>query len=110
MPKLLFDNNISHRVIARIEDIFPQSSHVMLENIDNASDQKVWIFARSHGYTVVTKDSDFNDMAIHKGIPPKIIWIKIGNCKVADIEKLLRKHQDTIKNFIDDDINAILEI
>lgn len=64
MPKLLFDNNISHRIIARISDIFPNSNHVMLENLDEVSDDKVWMFSRSHNYTIVTKDSDFNDMAI----------------------------------------------
>jgi predicted nuclease of predicted toxin-antitoxin system len=61
----------------------------MLENLDEVSDEKVWYFARSHAYTIVTKDSDFNDIAIYKGTPPKIIWIKVGNCKVAEIEKIL---------------------
>ncbi|CAA6808431.1 MAG: Unknown protein [uncultured Sulfurovum sp.] len=36
----------------------------MLENLDEVSDDKVWMFSRSHNYTIVTKDSDFNDMAI----------------------------------------------
>ena len=110
MHKLLFDNNISHRVIARIADIFPNSNHVMLENLDEVSDTKVWMFARSHSYTIVTKDSDFNDMAIHKGTPPKIIWIKVGNCKVAEIENILRVNEVAIKAFLDEPIGAILEI
>ena len=38
MHKLLFDNNISHRVISRVSDIFPNTSHVMLENLDEATD------------------------------------------------------------------------
>ena len=110
MHKLLFDNNISHRVIARISDIFPNANHVMLENLDEVSDAKVWMFARSHNYTIVTKDSDFNDMVIHKGTPPKIIWIKLGNCKVAEIEKILRVNEKEIKEFLNEPIGAILEI
>jgi len=55
--KLLFDNNISHRVIARILDIFPDANHVMLENLDEVSDTKVWMHARSHNYTILIKDS-----------------------------------------------------
>ncbi len=110
MHKLLFDNNISHRVIARVADIFPNANHVMLEKLDEVSDNKVWMFARSHNYTIVTKDSDFNDMAIHKGTPPKIIWIKLANCKVAEIEKILRDHEIAIKEFLDEPIGAILEI
>ena len=110
MHRLLFDNNISHRVIARIDDIFPNTNHVMLEKLDDVSDERVWMFARSNGYTIVTKDSDFNDMAIHKGTPPKIIWIKLGNCKVAEIENILRVNEDEIKAFLDEPIGAILEI
>jgi len=108
--KLLFDNNISHRIIARISDIFLDANHVMLENLDEVSDDKVWMFARSHNYTIVTKDSDFNDMAIHKGVPPKIIWIKVGNCKVSEIEKILRINEASIKDFLDEPFGAILEI
>ena len=110
MPKLLFDNNISHRVLARIEDIFPHSNHVMLESLDESSDEKVWFFARSNNYTIVTKDSDFNDLAIYKGTPPKIIWIKLGNCKVVEIENILRQNVDAIKIFLNESNSAILEI
>jgi len=108
--KLLFDNNISHRVLARIADIFSDTSHVMLESLDESSDEKVWYFARSNEYTIVTKDSDFNDLAIYKGTPPKIIWIKLGNCKVADIENILRINVNAIKIFLDEPNSAILEI
>ena len=110
MHKLLFDNNISHRVIARIKDIFPNANHVMLENLDEVSDEKVWFFARSHDYTIVTKDSDFNDLAIYRGIPPKIIWLKVGNCKVAHIEKILRDNYKAIRLFLDEPNSSILEI
>ena len=110
MHKLLFDNNISHRVIARIADIFPHANHVMLENIDEVSDEKVWTFARNNDYTIVTKESVFNDIAIYKGTPPKIIWIKLGNCKIAEIENILRVNVVAIKEFLDEPIGAIFEI
>ena len=110
MHKLLFDNNISHRVIPRIADIFPNANHVMLESLDESSDEKVWWFARSNGYTIVTKDSDFNDLVIYKGTPPKVIWIKLGNCKVVEIENILRENFEDIKEFLDESNSFILEI
>ncbi len=82
----------------------------MLENLDEASDIDVWNFAEAKGYTIVTKDSDFNDLAIFKGTPPKIIWLKIGNCRVVDIEKILKKNEGIIKIFLDEKDSAILEI
>ncbi len=82
----------------------------MLENLDEVSDEKVWFFARSHDYTIVTKDSDFNDLAIYRGVPPKIIWLKVGNCKVAHIEKILRDNYKAIRLFLDEPNSSILEI
>ena len=111
MPeKLLFDNNISHRIVPRIEDIFPGSTHVMTEDLDEASDMEVWSFAKINRFTIVSKDSDFNDLSIFYGHPPKVIWIRIGNCRVGDIESLLRSHYDTIKRFLSDSEAAILEL
>jgi len=82
----------------------------MLENLDEVSDEKVWMFARHNDYTIVTKDSDFNDIAIYKGIPPKIIWIKLGNCKVAEVENILRVNVVAINEFLDEPIGVIFEI
>ncbi len=110
MHKILFDNNISHRVIARISDIFPNANHVMLESLDESTDMEVWQFAKKNGYTIVTKDSDFNDLAIFQGSPPKVIWIKIGNCKVTKIAKILIDNSKIIKIFLDNSNSSILEI
>ena len=110
MHKLLFDNNISHRVISKITDLFPNSSHVMLENLDESSDFDVWEFAHKNNYTIVTKDSDFNDLAIYRGSPPKVVWLKIGNCKVVDIENILKANFEIIKEFLNEPVSAILEI
>lgn len=110
MPNLLFDNNISHRVLSKIADIFPNSLHVMLKNLDESTDLEVWRYARQNALAIVTKDSDFNDLAICRGVPPKIIWIKLGNCKVDDIAYLIRNNRASIIEFLDDKDSAILEI
>jgi len=82
----------------------------MLENLDEATDIRVWRFARQNGYTIVTKDSDFNDLAIYQGSPPKVIWLKIGNCKVAKIAQILIDNREIIKTFLDNPDSSILEI
>jgi len=107
--KLLFDNNISYRVVKKIEAVFA-STHVMFENLDEATDEEVWKFARKYRYTIVTKDSDFNDIAILRGVPPKIIWIQTGNCKVESIVELLLQNEATIKEFIDNNIDSLLKL
>ena len=106
----MFDNNISHRVLPGIDKLFLNSTHVMLKNLDQVSDLEVWEFAKENNYTIVTKDSDFNDLVIFKGTPPKVIWLKIGNCRVSDIEKILKTNEQTIKVFLNEEDSAILEI
>ncbi len=74
--KLLYDNNLSHKLVARLDDVFPDSSHVMMENLDESQDQKIWQFARENNYTIVTKDADYNEISVIRGFPPKIIWLR----------------------------------
>lgn len=82
----------------------------MLENPDEATDMEVWRFAKMRNLTIVTKDSDFNDMAILKGAPPKVIWIKIGNCRVNEMVEFLNKRYEEIEAFLEDEEAVILEI
>jgi len=77
--KLLFDQNISFRVIRGIKDIYPDAKQVREVNLDNFTDREICSFAKREGYTIVTFDSDFYDLTLIRGIPPKIIWLKTGN-------------------------------
>jgi predicted nuclease of predicted toxin-antitoxin system len=74
--KLLFDHNLSPRLIRRLADLYPNSSHVYLLGLDRADDQAVWEHARREGYLIVTKDADFGDLCMLFGFPPKVIWIR----------------------------------
>lgn len=76
---LLLDHHLSRKLVTRLADLFPQASHVALHGLDAADDLVIWTFARTHGYTIVTKDSDFNDVSTLRGAPPQIIWLRIGN-------------------------------
>ncbi len=108
--KLLFDQNISFRVIEKIKELFPASSHVAREGLEKASDEAIWLFAKEHGYTIVTKDSDFNDMAVLRGAPPYIVWIRSGNSRVEDIARLLIKYADEITHSFSRGSEKIIEI
>ena len=47
--KLLLDQNLSPRLVARLADLFPDSQHVSYVGLDRASDRAVWDYARDHG-------------------------------------------------------------
>jgi predicted nuclease of predicted toxin-antitoxin system len=110
VPKLLLDNNLSHRLVHRIETLFPGSLHVSRAGLEYSSDWEVWNFARAKEFAILTKDSDFNDLTLLRGAPPKIIWLRTGNCRVAEIEKLLFHHAETILDFLNESTSTILEL
>jgi predicted nuclease of predicted toxin-antitoxin system len=47
---------------------------------------------RREGFLVVTKDADFSDLCLLRGFPPKVIWIRRGNCATHSVESILRRH------------------
>ena len=61
---------------------------------------KIWDFARSNGFTIVTFDSDFYDLSVVKGSPPKIIWLRIGNSSSGNTAKVLLDNLELITDFI----------
>lgn len=77
--KLLFDQNISFRIVKKLEDVFPEAKQVAQLNLYNSSDIEIWNFAKENDFAIVTFDSDFIDISTLKGHPPKIVWLRYGN-------------------------------
>jgi predicted nuclease of predicted toxin-antitoxin system len=108
--KLLFDHHLSPRLAIRLSDIYPDSNHVYTLGLDQAPDREVWEYARREGYLIVTKDADFSDLCILLGFPPKIIWIRRGNCQTSDIEMMLRHHQLNVQALDEDRVIGVLTL
>ena len=95
--RLLLDHNVSPKLVRRLADVHPGSTHIFLEGMDREPDAFVWEYARTNAYVIVTKDADFADMSVLRGHPPKVIWVRIGNCTTSQIEDFFRDQQETIK-------------
>lgn len=108
--KLLFDHNLPPLLVSRLADLFPQSQHVFQLGLDQASDWEIRDFARRDGYFIVTKDADFSDLCVLHGFPPKIIWIRRGNCSARTLEEILRQHRDDVENLNVDTMNGVLTL
>jgi predicted nuclease of predicted toxin-antitoxin system len=108
--KLLFDHNLSHRLVSRLADIFPGSTQTRLLNFSTANDSIVWQHAKENGFVIVTLDKDFSELALQRGVPPKIIWLRCGNSTVAEVEQLLRVNFEGIKDFESHPVAEVLEI
>lgn len=108
--KLLFDQNISHKIVKQVESEFPDSKQIRHVGLEDASDVVIFDYAKRHGYAVVTFDSDFVDLNVVRGIPPKIIWLKTGNLTTKSISELLRNNLSFIHDFLESTEEEILEI
>lgn len=100
--KLLLDQNLSRFLVSRLLDLYPASSHVTLVGLEQADDSQIWNYAREHGFAIVSKDSDFQQRSLLFGSPPKVIWLRVGNCSAPRIEGLLREHSITLHRFADE--------
>lgn len=108
--KLLFDENVSRRLVARLVDVFPDSAHVTSVGLAHATDRDLWEYAGRHDYSLVSKDSDFNDLAFLHGPPPKVIWLRVGNAATDAIAELLAAATDSIRAFLTNDHDAVLTL
>ncbi len=97
--RLLFDENLSSRLVGALADHFPDSSHVNLVGLGSATDQEIWAYAREHGFAVISKDDDFRSLSLVNGAPPKVIWLRIGNASTAGIEAFIRSALVKIRTF-----------
>src|ERR1041385_1748067 len=100
--KLLFDENLSPHVVQLLVDLFPQSFHVRDVGLKSSDDPIVWQYAKENGLSIVSKDSDFHQRSFVFGQPPKLIWVRLGNCSTSEVEHLLRRNFAAISRFEED--------
>ncbi len=106
--KLLFDQNLSYRIVQNLVLLYPGSSHVRPVSLDQADDETIWNYARDNGYVIISKDADFHQRSFVRGFPPKVIWVRCGNSSTGQIETILRDNHAAILNFSNDTVHAFL--
>ena len=97
--RFLFDQNLSYRLVTDLKDLYPNSSHIRDIGMEEADDSDIWDYATQNDYVIVSKDSDFHQKSFLYGHPPKVIWLRLGNCSTNTIVSLLRTQYDAILRF-----------
>ena len=108
--KLLFDQNLSPRLINLLADLYTNSVHVQSVGLSRALDKGIWDYALQNNYIIVTKDADFSELGLIFGFPPKVIWIRRGNCSTAETEAILCQNYEAIKAMNDNPNIGILTL
>ena len=106
--KLLLDENLSPKLPALIAAQFPGSLHIRDCGLKGATDKAIWEFARANNFTIVSKDSDFYQRSLFYGSPPKIVWLRIGNCTRDEVVQLLLMHEQEIRALDANPLESIL--
>lgn len=106
--RLLLDQNLSHRLVPMLTAQYPGSVHVRDVSLATASDGDVWSYAARFGLVVVSKDNDFQQRALLFGPPPKVVWIRLGNCTTEAVAELLRSRLVDLDAFETDAVASFL--
>lgn len=108
--RLLLDQNLSYRLVKKLEVFFPEIQQLKNLGYNNKPDRSIWEFAKTENYCIVTFDSDFYDLSILYGHPPKLIWLKCANQTSRNIEFVLKSKVDQIREFLIDQKLGCLEV
>lgn len=96
---ILFDANLSPALVTRLLAEYPGSTHVRDVNLRSASDAQIWDYAKTHGFAIASKDTDFRERSFVEGFPPKVIWLDVGNAGTALIVALLQSERARVEHF-----------
>jgi len=110
--KLLLDANVSWRLVPNLKEHFGECVHVdyIPELKFPVKDTKIWQYTKDNGFTIITRDNDFNDLIVMRGFPPKIVWLRAGNCSRNFTLDLLIRSKQAIQELLFSNENGILEI
>lgn len=97
--KLLFDENLSPRLVDRLQTSYPASTHVDRVGLHGRTDGEVWDFAAREHYAIVSKDNDFRQRSFLHGCPPKVVWLSVGNAGTDAIATLLERRRTDLETF-----------
>lgn len=107
--KLLFDQNLSRKLVNRLVDIF-LSSHVQFHGLAEKTDTEIWEFAKLNNFCIVTQDVDFAEKSRLYGSPPKVVWLRCGNVPTREIEALIRAGDEAIQELLNNSELHCLEL
>ena len=98
--KFIVDHNLPPRLARLLDQRFPGTSHTLDLAFDRLPDIKLWEYAKMNGFHLITKDGDHFQLALLRGAPPKVVWVRIGNAPTSAVLALIERHLDTIEKFL----------
>lgn len=108
--KLLLDENLSHRLVARLSATFPGTASVYNVGLQGQPDTAIWDFATEQEFVIVSKDDDFRQLSFLRGHPPKVVWLVVGNSGTDLVGELLLRSRGLLETFQDRTEDSLLTL
>jgi predicted nuclease of predicted toxin-antitoxin system len=108
--RLLFDEQLSDALPAVLTDVFPGSLQVRTLPGIGVSDERVWQLAIEHACLLVSKDEDFHRLSVLRGAPPKVVWLRLGNCRTEAVAELLTRQAAALQLFAEQEEATFLAL
>jgi predicted nuclease of predicted toxin-antitoxin system len=108
--RLLFAEQLSDALPAVLADVFPGSLHVRTLAGIGVPDERVWQLAIEHACLLVSKDEDFHRLSVLRGAPPKVVWLRLGNCRTEAAAELLTRQAAALQLFAEQEEATFLAL
>lgn len=108
--KFIVDHNLPPRLARLLEQHFRGTRHTLDLDFDRMPDTELWQYAKDNGFHLITKDGDHFQLSLLKGAPPKVVWVRIGNAPASSVLELIKRHLDTIEDFLNEDGPTVLAL
>lgn len=99
--KLLIDNQLPEALARFLDANGMPAVHVRDHGLQGASDRTLWEFARQHGHVLVSKDEDFPQLSNRFGSPPQVVWVRLGNCRKANLLEVFQRVLPQLKAMLE---------
>jgi predicted nuclease of predicted toxin-antitoxin system len=81
----LIDANLPPALALALIEAGHSAQHVEEAGLRTAEDDKIWDYALHQKAVVVSKDEDFPDRFLRSSTTPIVVWLRIGNCRNAEL-------------------------
>ena len=95
--KVLINQNISHRISSLLNGYFEKLTHVREVGLMDTDDFQIFMYARQVQFdAILTLDEDFQHHVFIQNAPPKVIWLRVGNCSTKHLANVIIRNIEDI--------------
>ena len=87
--KIIVDAQLPPGLVSSLAQARHEAHHVIEIGLRDAPDWAVWDRAVGEGAVIFTKDEDFAVRRRREQTGPTVVWLRIGNCSRAALQRWL---------------------